>query len=177
MQQADYVSPPPGALAIPLRARQGGVKAWALVDEADYPWASQFNWHCTEEGYASRNVSPKESGKPWHRVMMHRELLGLERGDKREADHINRDRLDNRRSNLRIATKKQNGQNQGCNRRANRTSKYRGVSYYKQTNRWQAYCRLDGKLNYLGYYMTEEEAAQVAAEFRRLHMPFSEEAA
>lgn len=176
MQRAEYVGAPSGALAIPLKARGGGVRAWAIVDEADYEWAVQFNWSLNPSGYAVRNKPRPEPSKYWT-SLMHRELLGLERGDRREADHINRDRLDNRRSNLRVVTHKQNGQNQGCNRRVNRSSKYRGVSWHKATQKWWAYVRIDGVLKSAGYYHVEEEAAAAASALRAKHWPLSEDAA
>lgn len=172
MQRAEYVGAPPGASAIPLKARGGGVRAWAIVDEADYGWASQFNWSLSPSGYAIRNVSQRETGGKNVRVMMHREMLGLGSGrvDKREGDHINRDRLDNRRSNLRVVTHKENSHNQGCNPRASRSSQFRGVSWHKATQKWWAYARIDGVLKSAGYYRDEKEAAEAAAEFRRRHM-------
>lgn len=179
MQHGDYAGVPDGASAIPLKARGGGVRAWAVVDEADYAWASQFNWSLSPSGYAIRNVSHHETGGKNVRVMMHREMLGLGNGrtDKRECDHINRNRLDNRRSNLRVVTHKENGQNQGCNKRTNRSSKYRGVSWHKATQKWWAYARIDGVLKSAGYYHDEEEAAAAASALRAKHWPLSEDAA
>lgn len=103
---------------------------------------------------------------------LHRELLGLSESDTREVDHINRDRLDNRRCNLRVVTHAQNGQNvpaQGG------TSPHRGVSFCRQTGRWRAHVMIDGKQNQLGRFDTEQEAAIAAAAFRRKHMPFAED--
>ena len=73
-----------------------------------------------------------------------------------EVDHINRDRSDNRWSNLRAASKSQNLRNAG----AYKTNKsgYRGVSLKKKTGKWTAQISLDKKLHHLGYYETAEEA-------------------
>lgn len=106
---------------------------------------------------------------------MHRELLGLAHGDKREADHVNRNKLDNRRSNLRIVTRAQNKQN--LDSYAGGTSKHRGVSWNVSREQWVARGRLNGTVHVLGEYEREQDAAAVAAAWRREHMPFSEEAA
>jgi len=77
-----------------------------------------------------------------------------------EVDHINRDKLDNRRENLRLATRMENMQNKakasGC------TSKYRGVSWRGRVNKknpWGAYISNRGKRVELGYFPTEKIAA------------------
>ena len=76
----------------------------ALVDDADHDWLSQWKWYAVKDYsgdfYATRNSSWK-AGKQ-HTIRMHRQILGLERGDKRISDHINHSTLDNCRSNLRI---------------------------------------------------------------------------
>jgi hypothetical protein len=72
------------------------------------------------------------------------------------VDHKNGDTLDNRRSNLRIATKSQNG----CNaRRVEGSSKYKGVSYSKATNKWVARITKDRRTIALGYFPSELSAA------------------
>ena len=73
------------------------------------------------------------------------------------VDHINRDRLDNRKCNLRIATTQQNGMNRTkCG--SNYTSKYKGVS--KDKKKWIAQITKDGKRTLIGRYETQEEAAR-----------------
>lgn len=105
---------------------------------------------------------------------MHREIMGLVKGDGQEVDHINRDRHDNRRENLRIGTRALNGQNlsvkPGC------ASRHRGVSWDKRRNRWSARVKVQGVLHWLGYFDREEDAAAAASAFRAKYMPFSEDA-
>lgn len=77
-----------------------------------------------------------------------------------QVDHVNRDTLDNRRANLRLATRSQNGANCGFNPR--NTSGFRGVSFHKELRKWQA--QISGKSTavpstYLGVFDTAEEAA------------------
>jgi len=73
-----------------------------------------------------------------------------------EIDHINRNVLDNRRSNLRYATKAQNKYNNGMLR--TNTSGYRGVDAFK--GRWRAQIMVNWKKKYLVVYSTKEEAAK-----------------
>lgn len=75
-----------------------------------------------------------------------------------EVDHINRDRLDNQRQNLRVVTRQQNAQwRQGL---PNSTSRFKGVGLYKRRNIWRAYIKTNGKIIHLGYFDSEEDAAR-----------------
>ena len=73
------------------------------------------------------------------------------------VDHINGNRMDNRRCNLRHCTNAENSRN--CQHRSG-TSKYRGVYYAKQTKKWRASIMHNGKRFHLGYFATEEAAAE-----------------
>lgn len=75
-----------------------------------------------------------------------------------EIDHKNRQPDDNRFENLRLSTSSQNKCNSGI--RANNTSGYRGVSFYKQTSRWAGEVRAGGRRVWSGYFGTAEEAAR-----------------
>lgn len=158
---------------IPLRRRDGTIRAEALVDEGDFEWLSQWRW-CLNGEYVRRTefVNGKQRA-----VLLHRQILGLEYGDPRQGEHRNRNPLDCRRSNLRIAGRGQadNQQNQGIYR--NNTSGYRGVGWHKSRRKWQAYASLGGEQKYLGIFATAEEADAVAKAFRGAAMPFSDDAA
>jgi hypothetical protein len=121
----------------------------ALVSDKDYRRLSQWKWYAyrTTGGlwYARRGKRPQ--------VHMHTEILGG------PTDHSNGDGLDNRRSNLRRATKAQNGRNRKLN--SNSTSGYKGVSWNKGRQRWSAQIRVDGKQIYLGLFTDPAEAASV----------------
>jgi hypothetical protein len=104
---------------------------------------------------------------------MHRFVLGLRKGDPRKVDHKNRNRLDNRRENLRVVTSAENAQN--LERNYGR-SRHRGVAWHKVTKKWRAVVRLDGRQHHLGYFDDEDEAGAVASAFRAQHMPFSSDA-
>jgi len=92
----------------------------------------------------------------------------------RHVDHINGDKLDNRRANLRIATAFENAQNRHVARGA---SSHRGVVWHKGAGKWMAQAHLAGVQHYLGLFDREEDAAKAAAAFRAEHMPFSPDAA
>jgi hypothetical protein len=89
---------------------------------------------------------------------MHREIMGLSAGDPRKVDHINHDRLDNRRSNLRIVSKSQDVQNtpkrKGC------SSRFKGVCCDQRRGKWVASIQIDGRSRHLGRFEIEEDAAR-----------------
>lgn len=76
-----------------------------------------------------------------------------------DVDHINRDKLDDRWSNLRLATRSQNMANVAL--RSNSTSGFIGVTFDKARGKWRAQIRIDGRKVNLGRYATAEEAARV----------------
>lgn len=92
------------------------------------------------------------------------------------VDHINRDTLDNRKSNLRICKNKENLRNRISNKG---NSKYKGVSFDKTRNKWYACIRYNNKTYNLGRYKTEKEAGKVYdkqakiffKEYARLNFP------
>lgn len=141
--------------------------AFALVDEVDYEWLSQWAWCVNNTGYAVRGEH--RDGKN-HLVLMHREILirmGADLPDDCYGDHISKNRLDNRRCNLRPATPQESSYN---TRKVNKHG-YRGVTYapycfkgtkqYERKTPWQARIRIKGRKQQLslGYYATAEEAA------------------
>jgi hypothetical protein len=89
---------------------------------------------------------------------MHRHILGLSQGDP-EVDHVNGDRLDNRRANLRFPpTRSEAMANQAKQQRLT-SSRYKGVTWSKYAKRWSAQIKINRKMRYLGYFDTQEEAA------------------
>ena len=143
------------------------VVAHARVDDDDLAELAQYRWHLSDTGYAARWAGGR---KDKHRVRMHRQILGLERSDKRQTDHINRDKLDNRRQNLRVvagdAENRQNVPARGG------YSEHRGVTYDKTRGKWMAQAKC-GALRWVKRFDTEEEAAAAARAWREQHMPFA----
>lgn len=157
-----------GTAHIPLHARNGSVRAYAVVDAADAEWAGQWRWSFVGLGYVGRTDPSDEHRGP---IWLHREILGLPRVlDGRVGDHIDRDKLNCRRSNLRIVTRSGNTQNQPG--RAG-TSQYRGVSWSTARGKWVAQLRINGQKRYFGLYDSETEAAEVARAARARLMPYA----
>lgn len=115
-------------------------KTYALVDD-EFSYLADLVWHLDSDGYAI-NFKTK--------IRMHKMILSGE-----EIDHINGNRLDNRRENLRAVTHKQNVQNGSAHRDS--TSRYKGVSKHK--NGWRAQLCHNGKKMSLGQFPTEHLAA------------------
>src|SRR3990167_452436 len=127
-----------------------------LIDDEDHKWLSKFKWHL-RDGYAVRNLYlGRENNKPKNTVIsMHREILkhhGIYLD--KETDHINHNKLDNRKINLRAVTTSQNQWNRKLGK--NNTSGYKGVALEKRNNKWKA--RI--KKKFLHYFDTPEKAAQ-----------------
>ncbi len=144
-----------GAVRIPLRNRSGLVVAQTMVSEEDGALAA-FGWYRTGNGYAARH----EKGTV---LLMHRVILNAPRGV--GVDHIHRERLDNRRCNLRFATHFQQAYNSNISRK--NTSGYKGVSFSKYDRRWVSEIRCGGRDYFLGMYSSPEEAA-IAYDFAAL---------
>ena len=124
--------------------------ATALIETADYELIEPHKWRLSGKGYA---ITHKRNGTP-HSTLMHRVILAAPPGT--FVDHINRNRLDNRRSNLRLATLRQNA----ANRKPLSASGLKGVVYNRGHRRWQAYIKPGGgQQQHLGYYATPIEAA------------------
>lgn len=121
-----------------------------VVDDDVYEWASKRKWRLSKHGY----VSYREGEK---RIMLHR--LIAQTPEDYITDHINGNKLDNLRCNLRVVTNKQNVWNNGI--RNDNSSGYRGVWYRKERCKWQAEIKANGKKYSLGCYKTPEEAAIV----------------
>lgn len=133
----------------------------ALVDDADYEFLSQWKWRATtitarnRTSYAVRSVGPTCNRK-YER--MHRLILGLQPGDKRECDHRDGNGLNNQQDNLRICTNRQN--RQSSRKWIIGTSKYKGVCWHRHSHKWGSSIGINGKRIYLGYFNSEAEAAR-----------------
>lgn len=124
-------------------------ECYATIDDEDYDSIRQYRW-VLSRGYAI--YSGCEGGKKFT-ISMHRLIMNPKKHE--QIDHINRDRLDNRKSNLRICTHAQNCQN--TSRRGGRSG-YRGVR--KDWNRYEAIIVAHGIKYALGRFDTAREAAE-----------------
>lgn len=121
---------------------------YAIVDADMGAELSQYTWGVSDSGYARTTLPGPRTLK------MHQAILKADDG--MTVDHINRDKLDNRRANLRSATMSQQIQNQGLG--SNR--RYKGAYRHSNCDRWEARIRYKDKAYYLGLYETDEDAAK-----------------
>lgn len=151
---------------------------YALVDDEDYGWLIRWKW-TVAKGRAVRSERVSETpGITRHnrkKIQMHRVILGARPGE--QVDHINRDKLDNRRENLRIATGSQNQHNKAAIllRKGKETSSvYKGVSWNRKKRKWWVGIAVNGKTIHVGRFNDEVEAAKAYDEAaRRLHGEFA----
>jgi len=131
------------------------------VDADDFDYLSSFRWRKNKAGYAVNTNSRK-------RIIMHRLIMNAP--ENKDVDHINRNKLDNRKENLRLCTQAENARNASI--RTDNTSGYKGVAF--NDNRWQATTKINGKRVYIGRYKTAKEAALAYDEVvRKLHGDFA----
>lgn len=124
-----------------------------IVEECDYKLVAKERWFQSSHGYAIRQGW--KDGKHWQ-IFLHRIINATPAG--KFTDHINGNKLDNRRSNLRTVNKAQNSTNRPKIDRGVLTCKFKGVSWHKSTQLWRARIA-DGDYNKSTYHKTEQQAA------------------
>ena len=130
---------------------------FTFVDDEDYKDLMRFKWYVRRTGntfYARRNI---RIDRKLSVEEMHRRILNLRPGDGKYADHIDMDGLNNQRSNLRVATKGENGRNRKKQR--NNTSGFKGVYWHRGAEKWMAQIVVNSKALYLGLFENKESAA------------------
>lgn len=130
----------------------------ALVDACDFRSIAGLPWRLLR-GHNGKQYAYARVGDVT--TYLHRLILGAPQG--LEVDHLSGDGLDNRRANLRLATQSQNSANSWKPRRADgaaTTSQYKGVSWDRTRDRWQAKVTIHGVCRNLGRYDDEAEAAR-----------------
>jgi hypothetical protein len=143
---------------------------YATVDDTDFEWVNKWRWSYAKNGYAVRHEQKSEYGEnPRRMIKMHRLIMKVPKDI--YLDHINGNRLDNRRSNLRIATNSQNQANALVN--SKNTSGYKGVCLYNLDKPfnvqkpWGARITVMGKKIFKGMFATKEEAAKAYNELAK----------
>lgn len=124
-----------------------------MWDSSDGELVGSHVWYVGTMGGKKRYAFTRIDGKTTY---MHRLLMNAPDGV--EVDHINGNGLDNRRSNLRLATRQQN-----CVNRPpvpNKTSRFKGVSWCRSSKKWVAVIHTNRKKTTLGYFVDEKEAAR-----------------
>lgn len=131
----------------------------ALVDDEDFERLNQWKWRTHQNGYLFYGFRQERKNSIIKSYMLHREVLNLKHKDKVIVDHINGNGLDCRKTNLRICSHAENMRNRI--KRNLSSSLYKGVYWYKKSNKWQAQIRHNKKRIHLGLFENEHEAARV----------------
>lgn len=127
---------------------------YALVDDADFEWLNQWKWTYHSNGYAHRGLC--KNGKRVGSMFMHRQIIS--NNSSLDTDHINRNKLDNRKSNLRKVTRQFNSFNRTEPR--HNTSGHKGVSFHNPSRKWHAYINLNYKKKHLGAFAKLKDAVR-----------------
>lgn len=134
-------------MKIALNGKRGSGK-FSLIDDEEYNKVSRALWSVNGSGYATAFLDGVS-------ISMHRLIMNAPAG--MQVDHINGDKLDNRKCNLRLCTKSQNQAN--LRKYKNNGIKYKGVE--KKIGGWQAKISQHRHPFYLGTYKTQEDAAHI----------------
>jgi hypothetical protein len=127
---------------------------YTIVDDEDYEFLNQWQWHVNRKKcktssdllYAKRFEKRKT-------ITMHRLILNAPKG--MDVDHINGNGLDNRKCNLRIVSHRENMQNLT---KFKGTSKYPGVYWHKEKQKWHVKFKIGEKNHHVGYFVDEKKA-------------------
>jgi hypothetical protein len=148
--------------------------AIALVDDSDYDWLmTQGRWSLSNKGYAQHWYKLNGQRKA---LLMHRLILSAP--PHLHVDHINGNRLNNCRENLRLASRSENNANRAM--MPSNSSGYRGVN--RNRKHWEARIKYQNQRIYLGSFADAQEAALsydaaarlLFADFAKLNFPYLE---
>jgi hypothetical protein len=146
----------------------------ALVSNSDYKNLRKYHWNGIKGKSTFYATRSDRFGK---NILMHRQILGLKKGDGVIVDHKDLNGINNTRRNIRKCTNQQNHFN-GTSRK-NSTSKYKGVGWDTEKKKWVSQIMYNHKRIFLGYYKEErcaamaydKKAKKLFGEFSRLNLP------
>ncbi len=140
----------------------------AVVDDEDFEWLSGFSWHIQDgkrrQGYAGTKLGKRGSDLYMHRMIAEK-MFNPE--GKWQVDHVNGDSFDNQRSNIRLSTQAQNLMN--ARKRKGTLSKYKGVTWNRNRETWNAYITVNKEFVHLGVFRNEMKAAKAYDEAAKEH--------
>jgi len=139
---------------IALGGKRGQDK-YLLIDNEKYDLVKKYSWYLSSYGYAIAHHLGK--GKNYKKIYAHLLIINCPKG--MEIDHINHNKLDNRRRNLRICTRSQNQMNKI--KLKNNISGFTGVIWDKQNKKFRAQIQVNKKHFHLGLFETKEQAAEI----------------
>src|ERR1035437_7436582 len=128
----------------------GKIGGQALVDDEDFKKMNLINWF-NQQGYAAGRLPRKRNI-----VFLHRLVMGTPKG--MYTDHKNKNRLDNRKTNLRICSRQENLRNVGLCK--SNTSGFKGVSWKKYNKKWGCRIKINKKEIWIGYFDDKVKAAK-----------------
>jgi hypothetical protein len=142
-----------------------------IVDDEDYDFLNQWKWSLGSGGRARRSGYKNDDTKT---ISMSRVIMNAPKD--KYVDHINHNKLDNRKSNLRLCTNTENQYNMQSRRG---TSRFIGVDFKKSFQKWRSRISVNGKRIELGYFDSEiiaaifrdEAAKEHHGEFANLNFP------
>jgi len=133
---------------------------FALVDDEDYEFLNQWKWYQHFSGMVVRNEPLDVVIDRMHRqsvVFMHRVIMNTPKG--MDTDHIDGNRQNNQKGNLRVCSHSENMRNRKLNK--NSTSGYKGVHWSSKYRTWIARIQVNGSRLYLGKFHNLEDAARI----------------
>ena len=133
---------------------------FTIVDDDMFDYLNQWKWMLNAQGYAIRNLLLKEGEGI---IRMHRVINNTP--EDLQTDHINRNKLDNRRCNLRSVTNRENAFN--VSTRKNSLSGHKGITWHKKAKKWETYIQVFDKKIHLGVFINIESAIKVREEAER----------
>lgn len=138
-------------MVLTINSKKHGIKE-VLIDDEDFEKVNQYKWSISKiknKFYIARSENRKI-------VLLHRFIMDAPNG--MLVDHIDGNVQNNKKSNLRICTAKQNTKN-SVKTKSKTTSFYKGVHFDKERNKYQAQIKVDYKNIHLGRFETEDQAA------------------
>ena len=148
-----------GAARVPVKV--GDLTVYAWLDAENVERLGERSLSLGLHGYAQMCEGPGLN----RTILLHRWVMGATRYDGQIVDHINGNRLDCRKVNLRFVTASESS----ANVKGRAASGFRGV--YPMKGKWQARAKQGGRIHNLGVYGTPEEAAKVAHQWRLENLP------